>query len=258
MSPARWQLPQGVDQALWDYLHDPAIARSYDAGLADCGLLKVDQAFVDRHFRRPGRVLDLGCGTGRLLIHLARRGFWTVGVDLSEEMLRLAGEKAAAEGLVVGRLKANLVDLGSLDDQSFDYAACLFSTLGMVRGREQRGKVLGHVYRLLRPGGIFVLHVHNRWFNGWLQATRGWLIQDCFRTLFRSAAAGDCRMPAHQGIGGLTLHLFTRGEIVQLVRRAGFRILELAPVSLRPDGKVRWPGWFGRLRAYGYLLALGR
>jgi len=62
-------------------------------------------------------------------------------------------------------------------------------------------------------------------------------------------------MPTHQGIAGLTLHLFTRREIVRLLRSVGFRIVEVKPISLRADGKLLRPFWFGRLRAYGYLLA---
>ena len=252
---ADWQLPPGVNRGLWDYFHDPAIARSYDAGLADCRLLTIDQEFALRHFPRSGRLLDLGCGTGRLLIPFAQRGFWTVGVDLSGEMLKVAGEKAAATGVAIHRICANLVDLSGLCDGAFDYAACLFSTLGMVMGSASRRRVLEHVFRLLRPGGKFVLHVHNRWFNLWNRDTRRWLLKDCIRSLVRSSSAGDHVMPTHQGIAGLTLHLFTRRESVRLLRSVGFRIVEVKPISLRADGKLIWPLWFGRLRAYGYLLA---
>ncbi len=62
-------------------------------------------------------------------------------------------------------------------------------------------------------------------------------------------------MPPHQGVAGLTLHLFTRREALRLLRGSGFRILEVRPVGLGPAGRLRWPFWFGWLRAYGYLLA---
>jgi hypothetical protein len=114
---------------------------------------------------------------------------------------------------------------------------------------------VNHVHRLLRPGGTFVLHVHNRWFNFWDRTGRRWLLRDALRTLVRGAAVGDRTMPPHQGIAGLALHHFTRTEAVRLLRGAGFRILEVQPVSLRPDGRLPWPGWFGWLRAYGYLIA---
>src|SRR3954447_20261113 len=92
--PPDWQLPAGVDRGLWDYLHDPGIARNYDASLAGSSLFALDLSFVDGHCRPPGRLLDLGCGTGRLLVHAARRGHYPVGVDLSAEMLAVASARA--------------------------------------------------------------------------------------------------------------------------------------------------------------------
>ena len=163
--PADWQLPAGVSRALWDTLHDPALARAYDAALADTPLLAVDQQFVLEHCRPPGKMVDLGCGTGRLAITLAQHGYQPIGVDLSPEMLKLLGGKAAALGLTIPRVCANLVELGMFADQSFDHAACLFSTVGLIVGAEARRRMVAQVHRLLRPGGVFVLHVHNRWFN---------------------------------------------------------------------------------------------
>jgi SAM-dependent methyltransferase len=149
-----------------------------------------------------------------------------------------------------------MVQLG-LAGQSFDYATCLFSTLGMVVGAAPRRQAIQEVYRLLRPGGRFILHVHNRWLNLWRRGMQGWLLRDCLRRL-SGRESGDCVMPTHQGIAGLTLHLFTRGEAVRLLRDAGFAILAVQPVGLRGDGTLSWPGVLGWLRAYGYLLAAQR
>jgi SAM-dependent methyltransferase len=258
MSPADWQLPPGVTRGLWDYLHDAGLARAYDARLAGSPLLTIDVRFAEEHFPSPGRLIDLGCGTGRLAVSFARRGFRAVAVDLSAEMLRMVGEKAAAAGVVVDRVQANLVELDGLRDEAFDYAACLFSTLGMVTGANERRRAIGHVYRLLRPGGRFVLHVHNRWFNFWDRQGRRWLAADVLKSTIGSADVGDRPMPVHQGIGGLSLHHFTLREAARLLRQAGFRLREVRHVGLRGDGRLPWPGWFGWLRAYGYLIAAER
>jgi ubiquinone/menaquinone biosynthesis C-methylase UbiE len=252
--PADWQLPPGVNRGLWDYLHDPHIARGYDASLAETPLFAIDQAFVEQYCPRPGRLLDLGCGTGRLLLVMARWGWWTLGVDLSPEMLRVAADKARSAQVEVELLRANIAELDCLSENGFDAVACLFSTLGMVLGQKERQRVAAQAFRVLRPGGRFLLHVHNRWFNAWDRAGRAWLVRDWLRSWF-GGERGDRIMPVHQGIAGLTLHLFTRREACRLLTEAGFRLLEVRPVSLRSDGRMACPAWLGWLRAYGYLLA---
>ena len=251
---ADWQLPPGVSRGLWDALHDPQAARDYDARLADTPLLAVDIDFVRQHCPRPGRLIDLGCGTGRLSVRLAREGYSCVAVDLSEEMLAIVGEKAAAAGVDIERIQANVVDLHAIADTSFDYAACLFQTLGLIDGADSRGRAVEHAHRLLRPGGVFVLHVHNRWFNAWTRHGRRLLVGDVWNTLLGRQAAGDYRMPAHQRLGPMPMHLFTRREIERLLRGVGFEIVEVRPIAV--DGTS--PGWLSRLRAYGYLIAARR
>src|SRR5262245_58329778 len=94
-----WQLPPGVPRGLWDQVRDPRAARDYDAQLAGTPLLEQDIPFALEHCPALGRAVDLGCGTGRLSLALAQRGHRALAVDLSAEMLKNVGEKAAAAGV---------------------------------------------------------------------------------------------------------------------------------------------------------------
>lgn len=250
-----WQLPEGVDRGVWDYAHSTTLAHNYDTALCETPLLQHDLAFCERHLPTPNHLIDLGCGTGRLLLPFARRGFSCVGVDLSPEMLTVAARKLQAERLPTRLLRANLVDLGMIATETFDSAACLFSTFGMIRGRNAREGMLAHVFRIIRPGGTFVIHVHNRWFALSSRSGRRWLRANFLDMLRGRAEFGDRTERQHQAIGELTLHHFTRREIIRELHRAGFHIGEICPVSTRPDGQlpVSWllSGW----RAYGYLIA---
>lgn len=234
-----WQLPAGVDRGLWDYLHSSEMVGGYDSQMAASPLAAADVRYCDRWFPEPGRLIDLGCGTGRLAVHFARRGYDCVGVDLSEKMLARAAAHAGAAGVRVAWNAGNIVGLDNLSGGSFDYAACLFSTLGMVRGEENRKAVVANAHRLLRPGGRFVLHVHNRWFNrlGWRR----------FRT-------PDLTMPQAYGGAPLTIHHFTRRTAVALLTASGFRVCDVAPVGATPDGRLAARWWLPGVRAYGYLM----
>ena len=230
-----WQLPRGVDRGLHDYLRSSEMVDGYDAMMAVSPLAAVDCQFCERWFPTPGTLLDLGCGTGRLGRHFGPRGFDVLGVDLSDEMLAAAtGQKLTERETFV---KANLVELDSGTFRDFNYAACLFSTLGMVRGENHRQAVLQNAFRALTPGGRLVLHVHNRYFHG--LGIRGW----------RSGEVSKI-----QAYGGppLTLHHYSLGEALRVVRGAGFRPLSVSPVSASGWLLKRW---WPSVRAYGYLIA---
>src|SRR5919202_1086236 len=117
-------------------------------------------------------------------------------------MLRAAGAKAAAAGVRLDRIKANVVELDGLRNAAFDAALCLFSTLGMVAGSDARRRVVGHAFRLLRPGGVFVLHVHARWHHLRTRAGRRWLVRDVARSALGRPDAGDWLMDHHDGRTG--------------------------------------------------------
>lgn len=241
-----WQLPPGVDRGLWDYLHAADMVEGYDEQMRASPLAAADVGFCERTFPTPGRLVDLGCGTGRLCRHFAAKGYDCVGVDLSDEMLAKARE--AARGFPVEFVRANLVDLSELPAEPFDYAACLFSTLGMVRGVDNRAKVVANAFRLLKPGGRFVLHAHNRFFRG-----LGWarVLGQRWHSLVGSASAGDITMSQHYGGAPLTLHHFTPSEVTRLLEGAGFAVRELLAVG--DDGKEARGS-----RVYGWLVAADR
>jgi SAM-dependent methyltransferase len=247
-----WQLPPGVDRGLWDYLHAGEMVAAYDEAMRASPLAAADIAFCDKHFTHPGRLVDLGCGTGRLCMHFAAKGYDCVGVDLSDEMLARAKDNLQSlDNSARYRVRfhtANIVDSTLLEGESFDYAACLFSTLGMVRGAGERGRVVKNAFRLLKPGGRIVLHAHNRYFRG-----LGWkrVLAQGLKTFLGRPDAGEITMPQAYAGAPLTLHHFTRGEVVRLLANAAFAVREIVPVG---DAGEPADG----SRVYGWLVMAGR
>ena len=105
-----------------DFFHDEA-AKYDQEGFTSATLAEVD--FIERELMlKPGmRLLDVGCGTGRHSIEFARRGYRVTGVDLSEDMLARAKQKAQLAEVQVEFLCVNAVEFSG--EGQFDACYCL-------------------------------------------------------------------------------------------------------------------------------------
>ncbi len=249
-----WQLPQGVTRGLWDYVHAPHIADDYDEYFAYNALFETDEAVLRRHFHPPGLVADLGCGTGRALLPLVRAGHRGLAIDLSDHMLRVVQEKAAKENLPIDCVRANLVQLDAIADGAVDYAMCMFSTLGMIRGRANRRQALTHFHRVLKPGGKFVLHVHNYWFNLRDPDGPGWVLWNLLASQFRREVEVGDRWFAYRGLPSMYLHVFRWRELMADLTHAGFHILERIALDAPRRAPLKRPWLLAPLRTNGWLV----
>lgn len=85
-------------------------------------------------------ILDVGCGTGTLALELGQRGFEVHGVDLSEEMIEIAGKKAQD---LKSLATFSAADMRNLDiEKQFDGIVCLGNTLAHVSGENELKQVL--------------------------------------------------------------------------------------------------------------------
>jgi len=247
-------LPAGVTPGLWEYVQSVEIAEDYDEYFAFNRLFELDEQVLARHFTPPGLVADLGCGTGRALVPLARRGFRGLAVDMSEHMLRIVEDKAQAENLPIDCVHANLVQLDCVPDATADYAICLFSTLGMIHGRENRQRALEHARRILKPGGLFVLHAHNFWFCLFDPDGPWWVLRNLVQSTFtRGLERGD-KYLHYRGLSNMFLHAFTHSELIGALRRAGFRVKEMIPLHASRQKPLHYPRFLGRFRANGWIV----
>jgi SAM-dependent methyltransferase len=257
-SPAGpWRLVSGPHRehhlSFYQYIGSETLATEYDRHFRDNELFEYDKQLLEEILPRPGRMLDLGCGTGRHLEHFASLGWSPVGVDLSEPMLREAAAKLRAAGLEAELYRADILDLSFLPPNSFDAAICMFSTLGMIQEPEMRQRAVCQAVRCLRPGGVFAAHVHNRLhFLRWIGGRRD-LFEAFVRRLGGGRPVGDCIMSNYRGEVDLYLHNFTLGELLALVRRAGLRIIRTVPLNERRNEEAS--GLFNRIMANGFVVA---
>lgn len=127
---------------------------------ADRTAVEVDRALAMLGASGSERVLDLACGTGRHSLELARRGFPVVGVDISPDLLEIAGNDAAAESLEASFVKADLRELDFHEE--FDLVLSLNDgAVGYFETEEENRRTFEVVAEALRPGGGHLMQLPN-------------------------------------------------------------------------------------------------
>jgi SAM-dependent methyltransferase len=106
------------------------------------------------------QVLDLACGWGRHSVALARAGCRVTGLDWSGTLLERAQRRAAAAGVEVEWVRADMREIPWRE--RFDLVACLYSSLGFFLSDAEDLRVLRGVRDALRPGGALVLETMHR------------------------------------------------------------------------------------------------
>ena len=119
-------------------------------------------AFYNEILRREGvtprTAVDLACGTGSVALLLARQGLKVTAVDMSEEMLTAAAQKAAGEANPPVFVHQSLQELKL--PRGVDLAVCALDSLDYILDPRDCAEAIRRVYRALNPGGIFIFDVN--------------------------------------------------------------------------------------------------
>ena len=138
-----------------------ALAASYDRLTNDINYQNtVDfyRQILDREHIQVRTVADLACGTGSVAVLLAQKGLQVVGVDMSEEMLCRAQQKAQElenpPMFTCQRLEKLQLPRG------VDLAVCALDSMNYITDPDDCKKALSRIYRILNPGGCFIFDVN--------------------------------------------------------------------------------------------------
>lgn len=197
--------------------------------------------------RTGGPVLEVGCGTGRVLLPLAKSGMRLTGLDVSGAMLARAREKLAAAGV------ARRVELVEGDARTFQlqtrFRICIIAlnTFMHMTTPEVQDTVLRRIHEHLAPGGLLVLDLFNP-HPDLLDDADGRLVHDFTRagpgegavssrfhsqrvdparqileiTFFYDEQGGDGLL--RRTVAPFDLYYFTRREIELLLTACGYAI----------------------------------
>ena len=138
-----------------------ALAASYDRLTNDVDYnATVDfyQQILDREGLKPRTAADLACGTGSVTAILAKKGLRVTGVDMSEEMLTVAVQKAQELGVSPLFVCQKLQELKL--PRGVDLATCALDSLDYITDPADCREALRRIYKVLNPGGIFIFDVN--------------------------------------------------------------------------------------------------
>ena len=143
-----------IDYDLFEEFRDPV---TYDV---QCDAFADDFPCIETWAQAlGGPLLDLACGTGRMSIHMARRGYPVTGVDLIPEMIAHAHKKAAQRAVsidfVVGDARSFQLN------QQFPLIFMLMNAFQFLLTREDHEAMLARVREHLQPGGCFIFETRN-------------------------------------------------------------------------------------------------
>ncbi len=178
------------------------------------------EAVIDLITKQPGSsVVDLGCGNGSLTNHIAERGYTVMGIDDSEEMLRLAKKEHPNLRFIRG----NAVSFHLDEKADVIFSNAVFHWID----EKDQPTMLSNICRNLKPGGELVCEFGG---SGCAEAVHGTLDQ-CF---------------SERGLEYRKVFYFpTIGQYAPMLEKAGFKI-EYAALFDRPtpqngaDGLANW------------------
>lgn len=139
-----------------------ALASSYDALTLDIPyeeMLAYMEALLQNHGVRPQSVLDLACGTGSMSVLLARRGYQVLALDMSEDMLAMAWEKASEleqpPYFICQKMQNLRLPYG------VDWVVCCLDSLNYVTDPNHCKEAIRRVYQNLNDGGVFIFDINS-------------------------------------------------------------------------------------------------
>ena len=209
----------------------------YDLAFGWCPEIEVE--FYEEVFREhadgASRILELGCGTGRLMVELAKRGYLVDGIDLSIPMVRHA--RAKFERLGLWNAEAFVGDMAKFSVRPrYDAALCVLNTFSHLLTHGEARSHLECVAEALRRGGVYCIDLtlagraSHRWMNEvlgvvahceWRREGGEGVVEESYRLVY-VWPDGTVRVLS----GSLPMRAWTSREVIELVD--GVEELEVA------------------------------
>jgi ubiquinone/menaquinone biosynthesis C-methylase UbiE len=194
-------------------------------------LMPIEKVIIEKYF--GGKILDLGCGTGRTTKNLADMGFNVIGVDNNKAMI-----DAAKKDFPDIQFKAGDACALEFNDASFDIVFFSYNGIDYIHPEGRRLVALSEMARVLKPGGLLIYSSHNPWAI---------LPRGRFMFILRNILKGRLFSRykyEKEGFGiGLYCYYAGLGRQKWLARKAGFKLIAKESPYRYPTLSDLWPSY---------------
>ncbi len=158
-----------------------ALASVYDRlnGDVDYGAWAdfAEECFLRYGEKKPAALLELGCGTGSMTLELARRGYDLTALDLSEDMLAVAHQRAGEEGFRnILFLQGDMTDFELYG--TVEGVLCCLDGINHLTRREDAAACFALVANYLEPGGVFLFDLNTPYKFRTLYGDNDYILED--------------------------------------------------------------------------------
>ncbi|MDK2798735.1 MAG: hypothetical protein PWQ70_354 [Clostridiales bacterium] len=119
------------------------------------------EAIFKKYNVHPNLILELACGTGNITTRLAKRGYEMIGIDLSEDMLNVAVQKARDMDLDILYIHQDMTKFELYG--TVDAILCLMDSINYIIKEEDLIKMFKLVRNYLNPGGLFIFDINSQY-----------------------------------------------------------------------------------------------
>ncbi len=188
-----------------------------------------DLEFIKDQINSKSKILDFGCGNGRLLEILKAKNIDYYGTDISQKLIDLARQKYPdfAAHIYKNSGAAKL----DFPDNFFDVIVSI-AVFHHFPSEKYRTEIANELYRIVKPDGKVIVTV----WNLWQKKYRKYIWQNFSKKLIGQSKLDflDCQIPFKNNAGEIFTrfhHVYTLRELKNIFSQAGFREIEVKVVN---------------------------